>query len=1239
MDSHQIELTDLVSFYPERNDENLQSIISAKQEFRELTSYNNEAVPQVQGELFNHQIFFGRFMRFYDKGLVIDKPGTGKTCKVVTAMEWFQKNRGIIRNFFVIVPNKAVKNDVKQQIICKCDTAERYKTEGLKEANTLAGQRISASKGLDRYYKIFTHGEFARYLMDNYPDEYQIRENLILTTEKIGAKGERTKQYSGIAKRVKDDFDDWKIKGKGKGPLKGKALENYILRKVDEDPERYKLKLSQAEIDKRVEESYNKMVEDMSGSFFYLDEAHMLTISDRTASTDPLKERLKQKYYNQYYRLFHAVKRSKIVLTTATPMVNSPDDIRPIINLLRDENDLLPEKFDYINSSIEDVNYYFGGYISYVAPIDNRVDVIYQGEQITHTIPLENNTYYQDEIKVIPLTMSPFQNYWYEIQFQNEVSKAFKNNTLQASVFVYPDGSIGTAGLKKYASRESAKQRPGESDEDFKLRKKIVHWYRPTAEFSNSINTLEGINSLSTKFSYIIDHANKDNEGVIYVNIPYVEGGAIPLALCLEKMGYEVFRKRESVFETIVPDDGDPTKTKKKIRPYCPPREGSGVIRKIKKNFPKRKRCAIFSSEDVFPGTVNESALEIVNSSENVLGEYVKVIIITPVGKVGISVNNVSKTFTVTSDWNESNNIQKEYRGIRATSGNAKINLLKSIAVKEANSEGQPITTEELESIRVDLDMYRLAAIPAEVNSSDLDVYLTAKEKELRIQTFFRKLMLVAVDCALNKDRNQMTKYGDGSAECNYQACQYVCYGEGNYLTDYSTFDIYYLGEILESIIAKIIPIIKRYGVITYEKLFNESLLFNIPTKHIIVALSELINSKRSIKDKFGYIVYLGESDGVIYLDREYPINNKTDYSIFYYGKNLINVEFTDIDTAIVNLEANVEDIVSTLEKYDVGSDMFYAELDSLSISLKANILEQSLYKWFNNQNENFDNVIMNFFQGKWFVINEPVALIEAEIDKEASKSNRGRPRKRKIKKFRVNPMTGKAELVKNEEDEEVVFHILYTEREGPTKHGQVARQIKGEGRYRLYKPSEMIGWRELDRFELIAYNMFVQVDRQDKEMRVQEDLVNSDASLIYGRISGDGLWIVDKTKEPLNSNGQTTYRGKLCTTWTKLELVPVLFEIGLPPPEEIINQPYNKDYFIQLIQENIDNMKLRDFDQSGNKVDYDPNKVFYWADQQIDYYAKWIMIANRRDHKYSKPKLCTQIKAKMVEQNRIVEF
>lgn len=1241
MEADQLQLSDLVSFYPERNDENIQAIISAKKEFSELASLKNESVGGIQTELYNHQKFFGRFMRFYDKGLVIDKPGTGKTCKVVTPMEWFQRNRGIIRNFYVIVPNKAVKHDVKQQIICGCDTKDKYKLPGLFNAATPAGQRSSASKGLAKYYKIFTHGEFARFLIKKYPDELQVWENLIITYERLGPKGEETKEYSGIAKQVKEDFPEWKVRGPKKSALKGRGLDNFILKKVTENPERYKLRMTDEEIRIKAEENHNKMVEEMSGSFFYLDEVHLLTISEKNTAKDPLKERLKQRYYNQYYRLFHAVKRSKIVLMSATPMINEPDDIRPIINLIRDEDDLLPEDFNYLNASIEEVNHYFGGYITYVAPVDNKVDVIYEGDDIEYSTPTEKGGTYQGVVRAVPLQMEEFQDYYYTQLLQSEQLEAFKNRSLQASVFVFPDGSIGTAGLKKYAKRNVPVQHVGETKEDFnKRKKKIVSWYvaNNVDGFANSISTIEGIRSMSVKFADIIQYANDDRQGVVYVNIPYVEGGAIPLALCLEAMGYEIFRERESVFETEVyeRDEKGVTRKRRKLRPYCPPSESSGVIRKLKRSFPPKRRCAIYSSEAVFSSTVNEAALEIVSSAENVDGRYVKVIIITPVGKVGISVNNVSKVFTVTSDWNESNNIQKEYRGIRATSHRAAIQEKQAEAQREAERNNEPIYQEDLDDIRVDLSVYRLAAISKYADSSDLDVYLTAKEKEIRIQKFFRQLMIVAVDCALNKDRNQQLHREDGSAECNYQSCQYVCYGEGNYTTDYSTYDIYYLGEVLDSIIDKIIPVLREYGSITYEQLYKQSLLVNIPPKHIVIAIAELIRNKRAIKDRFGYTVYVGESNGNIFLNREYPQLDFSNYSISYYGKNLINTDPSTIDDSIISLEANITDVTESLRQYPVGGDIFNAELSLLSISSRANILEQSIHNWVHGTNDNFDNYIMQMYGDKWFNVYEPMNLINEELDKEAAKSNRGRPRTRKIKKFKVNRLTGIRELVEDEDEEEVYFHILYTEREAPTRHGMIARELKGEGRYRLYKPSEMIGWREMNKYELVAYNTFVQNTRQQREVNVQQNIAASGNEMIYGRISGNTLWIVDKTKEPANANGKSMYKGKVCTTWSKHELVPVLFELGIPPPEEM-NQYMDYYFALNVVQNSLGKMKLKYFDQYGNKMDYDPNEIAQWDPFKVEMYAKWLIIADERSHRHTKGKLCGLITAKMIEQGRVM--
>jgi len=66
--------------------------------------------------------------------------------------------------------------------------------------------------------------------------------------------------------------------------------------------------------------------------------------------------------------LFHTVKRSKKILTTATPMVDKPSEIVPLMNLilpynLQDSNDptnlQFQPKFDFKNATLEQLIPYF----------------------------------------------------------------------------------------------------------------------------------------------------------------------------------------------------------------------------------------------------------------------------------------------------------------------------------------------------------------------------------------------------------------------------------------------------------------------------------------------------------------------------------------------------------------------------------------------------------------------------------------------------------------------------------------------------------------------------------------------------------------------------------------------------------------------------------------------------------------------------------------------------------------
>lgn len=1228
-----LQLEDLIAFYPESDDPNFQAIISAKKEYQELASLPNENIPELSGELFNHQKFFGRLMRHVDAGLVMDKPGTGKTCKVVTAMEYFQRNRGIIRNFYVIVPNKAVKHDAMRQIICGCNTGERYRTKGLSAA-TIQGQRIAAAKGISKYYKVFTHGEFARYISDKYPDRDQLIENIVLNKqlEEVEEGKRKVSKYRGISEKILKKYTDWKTTGVKGGPKKGKDLDNFIMRIYYQNSEDYEkdFPLTEEQIKTQVNEYQDLLVTEMSGSFFYLDEGHLLV--PKTGSKDDLenlKETLKNKYIRQIGRVFHSVKRSKKVITTATPMSDEPKDIKPIVDLLRPKDHPVPEDFDYIRSSLDEVNRYFGGMITYVAPVDNKVDVYKEGQEISY-----------GGLRFIAyiLNMSEHQEKHYNKYVVKEVTGAFKSNSLQASMFVFPDGSVGHKGLKKYATRAQAEKKLElETEEQHKAKKSsTARWWSLGAEMRKDIrkDKLGAISKYSVKCAEAIKLALEDEEGVIYINMPFVEGGAIPWALCFEAMGFEVFTSNKSVFETM----------ESKTRDYC--RSESSTV-KLKSNFVAKNRIAVYSSDLVFPDTVNESALELINSKENVNGKYIKVVIVTPVGKVGISINNVSKIITTTSDWNETNNIQKEFRAIRATSHIARIKQLERLEEEELGF----LTQEARDQIRIALPIYRMAAVSSEGNSTDLEVYSKALNKEIPIQIFTRKLLQVANDCNLNKARNTMLdkqgkpRYEEGSLECNFQSCTYQCYQQASEETDFSTYDIYYLGEVLENIIDKIIPVLRRYGSLSYNELSQK--LPDIPQKHIVIALAELINNKRGIKDRFGFTVYVAEDSGQIYLNRELNVN---EYALSYYSKNLITINTSTMDDIFEHLNGDIASrTLQDLKELGLNTKKFREALEDLPLSLKAELLEMaitSLEEKIRETGEDIEEVedaeeykvIRDFFAEQWYRVPEPIDYIEEERRKVLEKDNRGRPATREKKKNRVSRMTDEVEI-DDIGTEDVYFHIIFTEQESQTKHGKIARALKAEGKYRIFRPAYENEWRDMDQFELAAYNLVVQSERIKKEKEKRDNL---DVP-IYGRINKEGvLWIVDKTKEREEVNGQTVYRGKIANTWSKIELIPILYELEIMPPnlkedDDIVS--VNKKGIIRLRdRDEAESVIRRDFSKFRfNKNITTEDAVEEWDDRKVALFYKWLLIMPIRS--YYKGPFCNQIKEAMIEQDRIIYF
>ena len=72
------ELDDLLPMYPDQNIPNIQTYITAKQEFREKSAKVKEEIPE-QGQFFSYQELFHRYGMHYDRIFNMQRPGTGKT--------------------------------------------------------------------------------------------------------------------------------------------------------------------------------------------------------------------------------------------------------------------------------------------------------------------------------------------------------------------------------------------------------------------------------------------------------------------------------------------------------------------------------------------------------------------------------------------------------------------------------------------------------------------------------------------------------------------------------------------------------------------------------------------------------------------------------------------------------------------------------------------------------------------------------------------------------------------------------------------------------------------------------------------------------------------------------------------------------------------------------------------------------------------------------------------------------
>ena len=409
---------EFIEDYPPQEDEDIQWKITERKEFYELSTTsatssssgggsNEGDKPQKVGRFFNHQEFLLRYAKQYDRIFNIQATGTGKSGGIINLAEFYKKNNYGIRRIYVIQPGSSTKDSFKEQIKTLSDPGEYINEKVIKAMGSEGGQKTvknNINRLINEWYSVESYKIFAK---ENYNSD-------------------------------------------------------------------------------QIEEHY-------SDSIFFLDEAHWFRNTGDSKSSTGTSKKEKEEVYDYFWKIFHTAKRIKVIIATATPMINSTNDFVPLINLLLPADRQLPNYVDYDRVTLSQLEPYFRGLFTFIR-FDNKyitpVDMGQRLENYNHTMTVASNAkgnspsikpvikeIKDDKIKIvespsyeegktkkikipsfIKVRMLRMSEHQYKTFAKHaKVRKDFDYLTVQSSLFVFPDGSVGREGEKFYMNIDDKK--------------------------------------------------------------------------------------------------------------------------------------------------------------------------------------------------------------------------------------------------------------------------------------------------------------------------------------------------------------------------------------------------------------------------------------------------------------------------------------------------------------------------------------------------------------------------------------------------------------------------------------------------------------------------------------------------------------------------------------------------------------------------------------------------------------
>jgi hypothetical protein len=388
--------------------------------------------------------------------------------------------------------------------------------------------------------------------------------------------------------------------------------------------------------------------------------------------------------YIQFWRIFHSIAGSKVIISSATPMKNRTIEIFILCNLLLSAERQIPIKKllfkesrnDYYKYDLTNCKYYesyFNGLFSYIAApytgaYPNYIGII---NASIYEYPEPDNEWsdnptftmlsFPGQTVIYYCEMYSYQAEMYYLKFLKERTLD-QYHKVEDSINCFVDDSLQYGNMTPYNDKKC-------DDECFRKLRDRAFRSKASAKF----------NIIFEQEKTLYD-STYGKPGCAAIYIEATESGGYALKNYFLSNDYEELKIQDIVMKEHRVCEAD------KIQNFT---------------ITKGKRI-VFLDSKISYGDI-EKIIEVFNSPQNIDGEYIQLLIGSKIISVGVNIFNVLRVYRINGEWNEAQAKQSRDRFFRANSHD---NLRKRI-IAQQKREGTFLSND---NITIPVDFYNFCS-------------------------------------------------------------------------------------------------------------------------------------------------------------------------------------------------------------------------------------------------------------------------------------------------------------------------------------------------------------------------------------------------------------------------------------------------------------------------------------------------------------------------------------------------